>query len=455
MVTGRRRVGKTYLINEVYKEHMVFQFTGTQDGETENQLLKFHEKLLQFSKKSIYISLPNNWFEAFGLLKLHLTSLRKNKHKMVLFFDEFPWIDQPKSKFLSEFSYWWNDWASKQNILVVISGSATAWMIKKIIQNRGGLHNRVTRRIHLEPFSLAETKQFVHTINKNIGDYDILQLYMCMGGIPHYLNQIRQGESPAQSIHRLCFTKTGMLQNEFNNVYASLFDNYQDHAAVVRALASKWSGLSRNEILKLTKLPDGGSLNRTLDDLEASNFIMSLQPLYNKKKGTLYRLADEYSRFYVHFIEGHTYNMKNWMSFQSSSKTYTAWQGYAFENICIKHQNAIKKALGISGINAGINSYYVPTTKSSKGFQIDMIIDRADNVLNLCEIKYYNKPFKVDASFSEKLRFRAASFQEISKSKKSIFNTLITTFGVDTDSYPSSDIQSYLDMTCLFDQPHL
>ncbi len=456
MVTGRRRVGKTYIINEVLKEYIVFRFTGTQYGSTENQLEKFIQKLAEFDNKYTQFKSPENWTQAFILLKQYIQGLRKSKKKKVIFIDEFPWIDQPKSGFLQEFAYWWNDFGSSQNLLVVISGSATSWMIKRIIQNRGGLHNRVTRRMHLEPFSLAETKAYLHTINRNLTEYDILHIYMCMGGIPLYLQQLVSGESAAQFIHRVCFTKSGLLRTEFDELYASLFDNHQNHVAVIKALATRWSGMTIGEISKSSKISDGGGLHRILNDLELGSFILKMPPLFNKKKGAIYRLADEYSRFYIHFIEGQKYGViNNWLSYQSSSDVYKSWQGYAFENICIKHADAIKTALGISGINANIGSYLHKASEKSEGMQIDMLIDRADNVINLCEIKYYNKPLKVTASLSESLRIRSATFSAISNTKKAVFNTLITTYGTDKSEYISSDIHSEVDMKCLFGQERL
>lgn len=452
MVTGRRRVGKTFLINNSYEDFFVFKFTGTQHANRANQLKKFSEKLADYSKEPIEKIQPKNWHEAFSLLKKYLLGLRKTKKKKVLFFDEFPWIDHKKSGFLEEFGYWWNDWASTQNLLVVISGSATSWMVRKIIQHRGGLHNRVTQRIHLEPFTLSETKTFIKTINKSLSDYDILQIYMCIGGVPLYLNQLRSGESAAQAIHRICFSKTGLLRTEFDDVYASLFDNYQNHVTVIKTLAQKWSGLTRTEIAKISKLADGGSLNRILEDLEESSFILRVHPLFNQKKEVIYRLADEYSRFYLHFIDGQKYGtIADWLKFQTTSSIYQAWQGYAFETICIKHAEAIKKCLGISGIQTSINSFYKKASSETKGFQIDMLISRADNVVNLCEMKFYNGQVKFNQKLESSLREKRNLFKELSGTKHSVFNTIITTFGIDKTSYNSSEIDNEVTMSCLFE----
>jgi uncharacterized protein len=452
MVTGRRRVGKTFLVNEVYKENIVFKFIGTQYASRKNQLIKFTEKLQEFGGENFINEKPQNWGDAFVQLKKYLLSLRKTKRKRVVFFDEFPWIDHQHSGFLEEFSYWWNDWASNQNILVVISGSATSWMVRKIIQNRGGLHNRVTRRIHLEPFTLSETKSYIKTINKGVSDYDILQIYMCMGGVPLYLSQLKSGESAAQAIHRICFSKSGLLRTEFNDVYASLFDSHHNHVSVVKALAKKWSGLTRSEIAKMSKLTDGGGLNRILEDLEESSFIVKIQPIFNQKKEVIYRLADEYSRFYLHFIEGNKYGqIENWLKFQTSSKIYKAWQGYAFETICIKHTNTIKKCLQIGGVLSTTNSFYKKGDNNEEGFQIDMLINRADNAINLCEIKFYEDVIQYNEKLAQSLRTKRSRFRELSKTKSSIFNTLITTFGINKNEFNDSEIDNVIDMKCLFE----
>ncbi len=446
LVTGRRRVGKTFLLNHVLSKVMHFSFTGTQDATAENQLQKFDEKIHQYNKRKKQPQ-SNNWREAFIHLKNHLTALPNSNKKKVVFFDEFPWIDHHNSKFLNEFSYWWNDWASKQNILVAITGSATTWMIKRIIHNRGGMHNRVTKRMHLLPFTLAETKQMVKGINPKLVDYDIMQLYMCLGGIPLYLQQIKKGETASQSIYNICIKNNSFLQYEFTDLYASLFDNFENHIAVINALHKKWIGLTRNEIVTYSKLSDGGGLSRILEELEASNFIIQIPPIFSKKKGMIYRLADEYSRFYLTFIK----NKKNAnaQAWQNTAQ-YKAWQGYAFENICIKHIEAIKKELSIAGMQTSIASFYTKLTPQHKSFQIDLLIDRADNAINLCEMKFYNKAIAIDKKFVDTLRTKRASFLEFSKTKKTIFNTVISSFGTDKNSIISSEIDHSLTMDCLF-----
>lgn len=452
MLTGRRRVGKTFLINEVYKHHLVFSFTGTKDGLIGNQLQKFDGKLKEYGSKRLHYDVSKNWYEAFVQLKKMLQAPRRSKRKRVVFFDEFPWINSHNSQFFNEFSYWWNDWASLQNIVVVISGSATAWMINKVINDRGGMHNRVTRRIHLSPFTLAETRTYAKRINPRLSDYNILELYMCMGGIPLYLSQIKPGESPSQSIYNSCFKKTGLLHNEFNDLYASLFENHERHLAVVRLLAAKWSGLTRATIASQSGLGNGGGLTKVLSELESCHFILQTPAYGTQKKGSVYRLADEYSRFYLSFIEGNRYtHQRNWLAFQSTSKQFIAWQGYAFENICIKHASIIKKGLGISGILSETYSYYQRGTKQQKGLQIDLLIDRSDKAINLCEVKFYNKPIKPSLALSDALRHKRSRFIEQTQTRKAVFTTLISTFGIEATNYVMSDVDTEITLSTLFE----
>ncbi len=450
LVMGRRRVGKTYFIEEVFKKDMTFHFIGTKDAEEKNQIEKFKDKISQyFGKKPFEINV-DNWAEALKLLKVCISEMRKTKRKKVIFFDEFPWIDSHKSNFLNEFTYWWNDWASKQNMIVVVAGSATSYLIDNIENNTGGLHNRVTERILLQPFSLYEVQLFFRKKNININEYNIIQLYMATGGIPYYLENIQKGESATQAINRMCFTKSGLLKNEFDNLYKALFKKPESHIKVVEALSTKQKGLTRQEIVKLSKLSDGGGLTKILKELEACSFIIKLEALDKKSKDTMYRLIDEYTLFYFNFIKGQRTTSKDaWMHF-SKKPSFNTWQGYAFENLCFRHIAAIKESLGISGIYSENSSYYYKGSKDTKGFQIDMIIDRADSVMNICEMKFYNKEITLDKATADRLRIRRATFQEITKTKKALFNTMITSYGIETNEHSLSQIDNVVTMDEFF-----
>lgn len=450
IVTGRRRVGKTYLIREAFKDFICFEFTGTQYGETENQLQKFSKEISKYFPKLKNKLDYNDWYSALENLSKGIDSLRKSNKKRVIFIDEFPWIATPKSKFLQEFDYWWNTWASKQNLVVVITGSAASWMIKKVVNNKAGLHNRITQRIHLNPFTLAETKLFLDQKNAEYDFYQTIQLYMITGGIPYYLEGIHPHQSVAQNINRMCFHTNGILRNEFSNLYKALFEHADIHIEVVKALGGKWKGLTRQEILKATKLSDGGGLSKVLDELTSCGFTLKIMPLGKKTKDALYRLVDEYSLFYLHFIHNSRATDKNAWLQKSTSPQFKAWQGYVFENICMRHHEAIKLALGISGIYSEISSFYYKGDKVNDGFQIDLIIDRADNTMNLCEMKFHTSEFIIDKSYAEILRKRKANFQRISNTRKLLLHTLITPYGIIQNEHSLSQINHSISADKLF-----
>lgn len=449
-MVGRRRVGKTYMIRQVLQENIVFEFTGTQYASKANQLSKFSQKLTEFNKVGIKAQTPTDWAEAFNQLKAYLQNLRKSKKKPVVFFDELPWIDSRRSGFLQEFTYWWNDWACKENLMVVICGSAASWMIKKVINNKGGLHNRVHQTINLKPFTLAETHQFLESKNIKLNHYNTLQLYMALGGVPFYLEQVAPGETATQAINRLCFSKNGGLANEFDNLYAALYDKPENHISVIKALKKKWKGLTRQEIIQETKMSNGGGLTKVLDELTASSFIIEIVPFGKKKKDTLYRLADEYSLFYLQFIEGQKKSSANQWLQQFASQAYKTWCGYAFENICLKHVEPIKKALGISGIQTEVSSFAGTRDKTGSGLQIDMLIDRADKAINLCEIKYYADEWLLTEADATQLRKRRERFRQLSQSKKILFNTVISTYGVATNEHSLGQVDKSLTMDVLY-----
>lgn len=334
-IYGRRRVGKTYLVRTFYQTQIVFEFTGIHEASTKDQLENFSIALQSAIKSSVSLAIPESWLQAFAMLTSYISELPSGK-AAILFFDEFPWIETRKSGFLKAFDHWWNTQASKfSHIKVVICGSAASWMIDKVINNRGGLHNRVTQSIRLLPFTLGETEQYLQSRGIKLEKYSLLQIYMAMGGIPHYLRNINPGESPAQIIDRLCFSKDGLLKNEFNNLYTALFANAQNHELVIRTLANKGKGLTRKEIIAECGFTSGGTTSKILDELEESGFITPYIPFEKTKNESIYKLSDEYSLFYLKFIE-HAKDMGSgaWLR-QYNTSAYTIWSGFAFETVCL------------------------------------------------------------------------------------------------------------------------
>ncbi|MEZ4887817.1 MAG: ATP-binding protein [Chitinophagales bacterium] len=450
-VIGRRRVGKTFLIRSVYEGHIDFEVTGALKAPKEEQLLNFVFELTKASKNLLPVKTPANWMEAFILLIQYLELQQKTKsEKQVVFFDELPWLSTPKSGFLRALGFFWNSWASRQNIVVVICGSAASWMIQKVVNNTGGLYNRITQRIYLEPFNLSDTEAYLQSRHHNFNRYQIVQLYMAIGGIPHYLKEIEVGKSAIQNIEQICFSKDGLLRNEFPRLYPSLFANAEKHIAVIRALATKRQGLTRNQIVDISKLSNGGGLTKVLEELYHSGFISFYHPFGKKKKEKLYRLTDEYSLFYLQFMEDNLQEETGVWQRLSQTQTYKTWSGYAFENLCLKNLAAIKKALGISGVYSQSSAFYKKGTKSEKGTQIDLLIDRNDQVINLCEIKFYNTEFTLTKDYAAALRNKMGVFQASTKTNKQLFWTLITTFGLKHNQHSLGLIQNVLTVDDLF-----
>jgi len=451
-VYGRRRVGKTFLIREYLKKDMTFSFTGSFDAENEIQLGNFFREYSFRTKGKKETSPPKDWSTAFAYLADYLKSLRKRKNKLVVFIDELPWLDQPKSGFVPALEYFWNKHISAMNnVLLIVCGSAASWMQQKILKARGGLYNRVTARIKLKPFTLYETELYCNSQRLKLSRYQIVQLYMVMGGIPFYLKELKKGKSALELIDEMCFTSTGLLSNEYEQLYYSLFRNADNHVAIIEALASKPNGMTRAELVEKSGLPDGGTFNRTLNDLLESDFIAKYRPFNKKKKDSLYRLIDQYSLFYLKFIKGNVNDLSNtWQKIENMS-SYRAWSGYAYENICMLHIRQILVKLGLSGIYTEISSWKNRGDDEVPGAQIDLIIDRNDDVVNLCEVKFSKNEYILTKNDSKSLRLKQSVFKHVTKTKKSVVNTLITTYPAFENKYFLEQIDSSITFDNLFE----
>jgi uncharacterized protein len=444
-VYGRRRVGKTYLIRQAYEGQIVFELTGLHNGTLRDQLENFQQRL---AAKGLKSKRATTWLEAFGQLEGYI-SAHKTKKKKVIFIDEFPWLATRRSKFMMAFENFWNSYASsRSDLVVVICGSAASYMVKNIIRNRGGLHNRVTQRMRLLPFDLHETQLFLRSKGIQYSAYDILQLYMAVGGIPQYLENLIVGESVAQAIDRLCFVKDAPLRTEFRDIFASLFEYPERHSSILRTLAKSRRGLTRNEISAKSKIPTGGMLTRTLEELEESGFVEKYTAFGQIKKDALYRLTDEYSLFYLKFIENAAVKEKGTWLKQFNSQAYKTWAGFSFETVCLKHVRQIKAALGIAQVASENYSWIAKGGEDAA--QIDLVIDRADNVINLCEMKFYNAPFTITKSYAADIRNKINAFQASTRTSKNLFFLMLTTYGATQNAYSLELIHNQLTINCMF-----
>ena len=453
-VYGRRRVGKTYLIDEALKDKITFRHSGLSPVDEQNnknglkeQLRHFYLSLqLQGMKKS---KCPSSWLEAFFMLEKHLQSI-DNGSRQVVFLDELPWLDTPRSGFITALEAFWNGWAyHRDNMMLVVCGSATSWMTDKLINNYGGLYGRLTSRIKLAPFTLSECERFFQSKGISLSRYDIAQSYMVVGGIPYYLDYMRKGLSLAQNIDRMFFAEGAKLRDEYNRLFASVFSNPEQMKSIVQLLSTRHSGFTRQEILAKTEMDDCGATTKLLKALEVSDFIKSYIPFGKGKRDLHYKLTDPFCMFHLKFVQGQTEIDPDFWMHNVTSQSVSAWRGIAFEELCFSHISQIKKALDILGVSSRQSAFVVKGEGETEGMQIDLLIDRKDNVLNLCEMKFVATDFEVDNDYEKKLRHRLQWMMNHMNRRQSLQMTLVTTFGLKY-GYHSGIFQQVVTLDKLF-----
>ena len=450
-IYGRRRVGKTVLVKSFFEGCFDFYFTGLYETSKAVQLDLFRKELEKKQGKS----LPKfkDWFAAFDALREYLESLPPKR--MVVFLDELPWMDTAKSNLIPAFSYFWNTWGSTQpGLKLFVCGSATTWMLEKLIGDKGGLYGRVSRAIYLAPFTLNETERFLNEIKEmGYGRAQVLETYMVLGGIPYYLDMLDKNIPLSQNIDRLFFRQGAPLKTEYDFLFRTLFKNSKLYQDVVQVLSSKLKGLSRQEIAEATHQAEGGALTEVLENLCRCDFVRRYSPFGKKSLGTLYQLTDMFSLFYLRFVQGNGQDESFWTNTYNSGER-KAWSGYAFEQVCLIHMQKIKASLSILGILSNAHSWQCKSFIDSDGVewqggQIDLLIDRADNVINLCEMKFSSDEFVITKEYEETLRRRMSLFKKVTKTKKSLSYVFVTTYGVRQNPY-SGIVQHQVTLDGLF-----
>lgn len=437
-VYGRRRVGKTYLIEELFRDKFAFRHAGLSPlelkgtGQLKDQLEQFYYSLLMHGMKKSHR--PESWLEAFFMLEMFLQE-KDDGSRQVVFIDELPWMDTPRSGFLTAFEGFWNNWGChRKNLMLIVCGSASSWIQDKLINNYGGLYGRVTYEIKLAPFDLYECEAFFQENNVGLSRYDIAQSYMTVGGIPYYLGYIEQGRSFSQNIDRMFFAKNARLKDEFDKLFNSLFNNSDAMKELIELLSTRNSGYTRREITEKCSAANGGRLSERLEALEKSDFIEKYIPFGSGKRDERYRLTDPFCLFYLRFVRNKEVTDEHFWQNSQDSQSVVVWRGIAFENLCFNHIDQIKRALGISGVST-MHSSWNKKSDEGDGTQIDMIISRRDNVVNMCEIKFYSDLFVVDKNYELHLRHRRTMLSEIISRKSTIHATLITTYGIKENEY--------------------
>ena len=446
-VYGRRRVGKTFLVRESFDYDFAFQHAGLAEGGLRDQLFAFSESLKDAGFDGF--TQPTSWLEAFGLLK---ELVRKAPDgKKVLFIDELSWMDTPKSGLVTALENFWNGWASgRKDIVLIVCASATSWMMSKVVHNKGGLYNRLTKQINLRPFTLRECEEMLVAKGIELSRHQILECYMIMGGVPYYWEHLERGKSLAQNIDAIFFAEDAPLKREFEYLYASLFRHPADYLAIVSALAGRKAGMTREEIIEAASLADSGALTKKLGELESCGFVRSYRAFGKRRRGTLYQLVDNFTLFHYKFLDSGGTDERFWEN-SAGSGGRNAWCGLAFERVCLEHVPQIKRALGISGVITEVGAWSCKADPDNgiNGSQVDLLIDRKDQIVNLCEMKYSADDFVITKGVEESLRHKVSDFKMLAKTRSAVHVTLVTTYGLKSSKY-SGAVQSVVTSDDLF-----
>ena len=457
-IYGRRRVGKTFLIKEYFKQKPIvfFNITGLKKGSMKEQIKHFTSVLSDVFYGGVELSYQSNWDDTFDLLT---KSFKTIKGKIVIFFDELPWMATPKSRLLESLDYYWNQhWSTDKRIKLIVCGSSASWIIKNIINNKGGLHNRLTYDIYLEPFNLFQTKQFLESRLIKLNHKHIVDLFMVLGGIPYYLDKIEKGLSSTQVIESLAFTRRSFLLREFDNLFSSLFKNSDVYVDIITSIASHRYGIGQNKLLqKLGKSLSGKSGIQKLGALEDAGFIMSFKPIFSKKRGIYYRVIDNYSLFYLSWIQSIKQSLmrksllRGYWDKIKKSPSWNSWAGLSFESICYDHLPQITQALDLSPTSMPNTWRYVPKQPSDEtGTQIDLLFDRDDNAITICDIKYTDKPFLITKKYAQTLQKKLDIFKKITGTHKQLFMVMIASNGIKPNKYSDELISGVVTLNDLF-----
>ena len=448
LLYGRRRVGKTFLVRSFCKDSYTFHFVGAHKKTLKAQLTNFREILQNYHQGAVIPELEN-WHEAFKQLANYLEQCEAERK--VVFFDEMPWIDTQKSDFVSELEYFWSSWVqSRDDIVFIACGSATAWMKEKLEDNQGGLHNRITHRIYLRPFYLNECREYLQANGFDWDEYQILQYYMIFGGVPYYLSLLRPQLSLIENVDALIFRRGGALSDEFKELYNALFKKADKYIRIVQLLATKREGFTKTEISTETGY-SGGGLTKILENLERCDFVVSYAQYGNKTKQTLYRLCDFYTLFYFRYVKDNHSKDEQYWQHHFQDRSVESWEGFTFEEICLRHLPQIKRSLGISGIATVSSAWrFIPTKDDErKGAQVDLIIARADKIIHLCEMKFSARPYAINKDYAERLTKRKQLFMEMNSINRGVVLTFVTPYGLSKGAH-SSIVHSSITANDLF-----
>lgn len=445
-IYGRRRIGKTFLVREVFKDKFSFTHSGVAKLPVKGQLQAFYNSLLEQGYNPARV--PRNWLEAFHILSVGIGE-RKERRK-VIFLDELPWMDSHKSDFLPAFEHFWNGWASaRKDIVLIVCGSATSWIINKIVNNHGGLHDRLSKSIRLNQFTLRECEEYVGERGLRLTRMQIIEAYMVFGGVPYYWSKLDRKYSLPQNIDRMFFAENAMLANEFDNLYSSLFKHPEPYVKLIEVLGKKKAGMTREELSSASGISQNGNMSKYLNELEACGFIRCYTPFGKQIKHSVFQLIDNFTLFHFKFLASKKIKEEGFWIKSQKTPVYANWCGLAFERVCLLHIRQIKHALGVSGVISNEYSWRTPPYADLPGVEVDLLIDRADQVVNICEMKYTVGKFMIDKKYSAILKNKVQRLYDVTKTRKAVVLTMISANGLTANAY-ANEVSTILTADDLF-----
>lgn len=452
-VYGRRRVGKTFLIREFFKGKRCYFFhaTGIQGGNMAAQLEKFSHALSKTFHGGARMAVPRNWSEALQALQYEIERV---EGKVVIFLDELPWMATRRSRLLQEIDYYWNNiWAGMSTIILVLCGSSSSWIVRKIIKGKGGFYKRTTLKLPIQPFSLSETREFLRHKKIRLNEKNIVSLYMSLGGVPYYLNLVESQKTSQKNIQRLFFDDNSPLMDEFNTLFDSLFYTPGPYKDIVREIAHHQEGLTWSEIeAKVGSSSRGGSLTDRLENLCFSGYLTKYRQ-WRDSGEDFYKVTDEFCLFYLRWVEPHeggTFDSDYWL-YQASKPAYYSWSGYAFESVCRKHIHKILRALDIrSGAPMNPWRHASRSWSDDDGAQVDLVVEQLDGAITLIEIKYTDKIFSIDKRYAQDLERKIRVFHDTTGVKEEIFLAMVSANGVRKNVYAKELLSGVATLEDLF-----
>ncbi len=427
-VYGRRRAGKTYLVEQTFGDYFAFRAIGLEKGSIKDQLKAFNQRLQECGDEVRKV--PQNWFEAFSRLDKILSrdDIILSPHgKKIVFFDEFPWFATQRSDFLLAFEDFWNRRGTQSGDLVfIICGSATSWIIKNVLEDSGSMYKRVTAQIFIKPFSLAETKLYFDDNEFDWSKEQIMEFQMVFGGLPFFMSLMNENESFRQNIDRLLFRPNALLQDETDKLLESTLKKSPVYGQILGELSSHLYGMKKSECQEKLNIPVG-TFTRAVEDLIKCRYIVEYTRNYEKSNPLYIQLVDPYLLFHFHFLS----NRKRITSYEDLSSNiglYSNWRGHAFEILCFHHLDQIKKSLGISGVKTECFSW--TNSEDKEKIQIDMVIERDDKITNICEMKCTDQPFVMSKEDDLSLLRKRDIFKEKTRTKNSIRIVLVSAAGL-------------------------